>query len=66
MIELIQLASSGLELVSEAKAEQQALRDELKTVLDELTYEKLAEKDSNVSDSSQNILKNIPPSVFVG
>lgn len=53
-------------LVTEAKAEQQALRDELKTVLDELTYEKLAEKDSNISDSSQNVLKNIPPSVFVG
>jgi len=57
---------NGPSLVTEAKAEQQALRDELKTVLDELTYEKLAEKDSNISDSSQNVLKNIPPSVFVG
>ena len=57
---------NGPSLVTEGKAEQQALRDELKTVLDELTYEKLAEKDSNVSDSSQNILKNIPPSVYVG
>jgi hypothetical protein len=57
---------NGPSLVSEAKAEQLALRDELKTVLDELTYEKLAEKDSNISDSSQNVLKNIPPSVFVG
>tara|TARA_A100001515_G_scaffold104104_1_gene84761 strand:- start:240 stop:1541 length:1302 start_codon:yes stop_codon:yes gene_type:complete len=57
---------NGPALVSEAKAEQQALRDELKTVLDELTYEKLAEKDSNISDSSQNVLKNVPPSVFVG
>tara|TARA_R100000231_G_scaffold99325_2_gene74037 strand:- start:204 stop:1496 length:1293 start_codon:yes stop_codon:yes gene_type:complete len=57
---------NGPSLVTEGKAEQQALRDELKTVLDELTYEKLAEKDSNVSDSSQNILKNIPPSLYVG
>lgn len=57
---------NGPALVTEAKAEQQALRDELKTVLDELTYEKLAEKDSNIADSSQNVLKNIPPSVFVG
>mgnify|MGYP003120959540 CR=1 FL=1 len=57
---------NGPALVSEAKEEQQALRDELKTVLDELTYEKLAEKDSNISDSSQNVLKNIPPSVYVG
>tara|TARA_R100000152_G_C6769379_1_gene195195 strand:- start:95 stop:1387 length:1293 start_codon:yes stop_codon:yes gene_type:complete len=57
---------NGPALVTEAKTEQQALRDELKTVLDELTYEKLAEKDSNIADSSQNVLKNIPPSVFVG
>tara|TARA_R100000234_G_scaffold119993_1_gene104736 strand:+ start:1713 stop:3005 length:1293 start_codon:yes stop_codon:yes gene_type:complete len=57
---------NGPALVSEAKEEQSLLRDELKTVLDELTYEKLAEKDSNISDSSQNVLKNVPPSVFVG
>ena len=57
---------NGPSLVTEAKAEQQALRDELKTVLDELTYPKLAETDSSISDSAQNVLKNIPPSVFVG
>jgi hypothetical protein len=57
---------NGPALVTEAKEEQNLLRDELKTVLDELTYEKLAEKDSNISESSQNVLKNIPPSVFVG
>jgi hypothetical protein len=53
-------------LVTEAKEQQNLLRDELKTVLDELTYEKLAEKDSNISDSSQNVLKNVPPSLYVG
>ena len=37
---------NGPALVTEAKEEQNLLRDELKTVLDELTYEKLAEKDS--------------------
>ena len=52
--------------MSQAKEEQTALREELKTVLDELTYPKLAETDSNVSEAAQNILKNIPPSVFVG
>ncbi len=35
---------NGPSLVTEAKEEQDALRDELKTVLDELTYEKLAEE----------------------
>ena len=57
---------NGPSLVSEAKEEQGALREELKTVLDELTYEKLAEKDSNISDSAQNVLRNIPPSLYVG
>lgn len=57
---------NGPALVAEAKEQQNLLRDELKTVLDELTYEKLAEKDSNISESAQNVLKNIPPSVFVG
>jgi len=57
---------NGPALVTEAKEQQNLLRDELKTVLDELTYEKLAEKDSNIADSSQNVLKNIPPSLYVG
>jgi hypothetical protein len=57
---------NGPALVTEAKEQQNLLRDELKTVLDELTYEKLAEKDSNISDSSQNVLKNVPPSLYVG
>jgi len=60
------ISMNGSELLSQAKEEQQALRDELKTVLDELTYEKLAEKDSSISESAQNVLKNIPPSLFVG
>jgi hypothetical protein len=57
---------NGPALVSEAKEEQNMLRDELKTVLDEMTYPKLAEQDSQMSDSAQNVLKNIPPSLFVG
>ncbi len=57
---------NGPALVTEAKAEQIALRDELKTVLDETTYPKLAEQDSSISDSAQNILRNVPPSLFVG
>ena len=57
---------NGPALVSEAKDEQNALREELKTVLDEMTYPKLAEQDSSISDSAQNILRNVPPSLYVG
>ena len=57
---------NGSDLLSQAKEEQNGLRDELKTVLDEMTYPKLAEQDSSMSDSAQNVLKNVPPSLYVG
>ena len=46
---------NGSDLISAAKSEQQALRDELKTTLDELTYAKLAERDAGVIDSTTKV-----------
>jgi len=57
---------NGAALISEGREEQVALRTELKDVLDELTYQALAEKDSAIADSVNNINKNIPAGVFVG
>ena len=57
---------NGPALVSEAREEQTNLRTELKEVLDQLTYQALAEKDSNISDSIENQTKKIPAGVFVG
>ena len=57
---------NGPALISEGREEQTALRTELKEVLDELTYQALAEKDSAIADSVNNINKNIPAGVFVG
>jgi len=57
---------NGPALISEGREEQTALRTELKDVLDELTYQALAEKDSAIADSVNNINKNIPAGVFVG
>jgi hypothetical protein len=57
---------NGAALISEGREEQTALRTELKEVLDELTYQALAEKDSAIADSVNNINKNIPAGVFVG
>jgi predicted lipoprotein with Yx(FWY)xxD motif len=57
---------NGPSLISEGREEQVALRTELKEVLDELTYQALAEKDSAIADSVNNINKNIPAGVFVG
>lgn len=57
---------NGDSLVSQAKEEQSALRDELKTILDELTYDKLVEKDESIMESSQNLQAKIPMTIFTG
>jgi len=56
----------GKELVTQAQTEQKELREELKTILDELTYTKLMENDAKISDSVNTIEKYVPLKVFVG
>jgi hypothetical protein len=43
---------NGGDLISQAQTEQEKLREELKTTLDELTYAKLVEKDAAIADSA--------------
>lgn len=57
---------NGPALVSEAKDEQDKLREELKAVLDELTYSKLMESDANLVDNANKIISSIPMVIFVG
>ena len=57
---------NGPALISEAKEEQNALRDELKGVLDELVYGKLAEGDAALQNSVNEALKTIPYGIYVG
>ena len=57
---------NGTALISEARDEQSGLRDELKDVLDQLTYQALAAKDSEISDNVNNLSQKIPAGVFVG
>ena len=54
------------DLLSQAKAEQDALRDELKTILDELTYNKLLATDKEMVDSAKAIVTETPLKIFVG
>jgi len=51
---------NGSALISESQQEQEKLREELKTTLDELTYAKLAEKDAAIADSTTKIQQNMP------
>ncbi len=57
---------NAAELLSQARTEQDLLRDELKTLLDETTYDKLAAVDSSMQDSGRKVLENIPAGIFVG
>ena len=45
---------------------QNALREELKTVLDEMTYTKLAEGDAGFQQALGETLKVIPHGIYVG
>lgn len=57
---------NGGELISAGKEEQTALRDELKTVLDELTYSKLLEGDAETVENSNRVMVKIPQAIFTG
>ena len=48
------------DLLGQAKAEQDALRDELKTILDELTYNKLLATDKEMVDNAKAIVTETP------
>jgi len=57
---------NGSDLVSQAKEEQDKLREELKEVLNQLTYQQMAEDSAGVVENSNKIMQQIPAAVFVG
>ena len=61
-----QVTLNGSALLSEAKAEQNALRDELKATLAELTYAKLSERTAGMADNVEKVLDKVPNYIFVG
>jgi len=54
------------DLLSQAKEEQQGLREELKKILEETTYDKLVETDKNMVDNQNAIIQKSPLGIFVG
>jgi len=56
----------GKDLISQAQTEQKDLREELKTILDELTYTKLMEDDAKLMEAVNTLDKHIPLKVYVG
>ncbi len=54
------------DLLSQAQQEQEKLREELKTQLDEMTYPKLIATDNEMSENAKNVLADVPLKIFVG
>ena len=62
--ESIQL--NGANLAQASAAEMQALKEELKTILDEMTYRALTEKDAQMVASTKTVLENAPLLIYQG
>ena len=57
---------NGGDLISQGREEQDKLREELKLVLDELTYAKLVDQDATMVESAQKIEAKAALPIFVG
>ncbi len=57
---------NGTALISEAKEMQKELREELKTILDKMTYSKLMEQTANDSENLVKAATKVPFNIFVG
>jgi hypothetical protein len=60
----VQLNAS--DLLTQSKEEQQMLRDELKEILDTLTYDKLTETDATMVENNTKLNSFIPSSIYTG
>jgi hypothetical protein len=54
------------DLLSQAANEQEKLREELKTILAEMTYDKLIETDKNMTENAKELIQDVPLKIFVG
>ena len=54
------LQLNGADLISQGREDQAKLKEELATLLDSLTYEKMLEGDAAKAESLQKLLKTIP------
>jgi hypothetical protein len=57
---------NSAELLSQAKDEQDSLKEELKTILDEMTYQAVAEKSAATLESNAKVLEEIPLFIYQG
>ena len=57
---------NGPQLIQDAKAEMEQLRANLKELLEETTYQKLMEKEAQMTENLQNTWKGAPLGIYIG
>lgn len=57
---------NGSTLITEAKAEQDKLREELQKILDELTYQKMAETQGTIAKNTLELAQTYPFTIYQG
>lgn len=60
------LSLNGSELISDSRVEQDRLREELKSLLEETTYQSIAAKQAEMTKNIQETLKEVPLGIYVG
>ena len=60
------ISLNASDLLSQAKEEKQALKEELQKQLDEITYSKLIETDAAMTEKAKDIISDAPLKIFVG
>jgi len=60
------LQLDGGELVNDARAEMDSLRNELRELLESMTYEKLAAKEAEQAESLLRVLSGVPLKIYTG
>lgn len=60
------LQLNGPELIADARAAQDRLRDELKAMLDELTYDKIVARQSEMTEANNRVMMQVPMGIYIG
>jgi hypothetical protein len=61
-----ELTLNGPELISEAREDQDKLREELKQILDDTTYSNLAKQEAEMRAAIEETYKGIPMGIYIG
>lgn len=57
---------NGAELIADGRAEMESLRMELKEMLEETTYAKMAEREAMMTQHLQDAWKGVPLCIYIG